>query len=366
MQLEDGRYRWIVESALEYAIFTLDQSGVITFWNPGAERLLGWRPEEIVGQDARIIFTPDDRAAGMPALEMRTAARDGRADDQRWHMCRDGSVFFASGILMQLHDDSGEPTGFVKILRDFTEWKALEDERNRLIAELREAGLAKDQLLAMVSHELRTPLTVLLGNATMLVEQSAHLAPDDREVAMRGLHSQALYLRELVEDLLVLATVAPGQQVDLEPVLLQRAMERVREEHQVRYPARELDCRIDPGLPPVLAQPTFIEQIARNLLSNSEKYASADQPIVIEAHESDGRVVVTYFDKGPPLTPEVVKHLGEPFFRGTALESGLGLGLTVCRRLIQAQSGDIVIKAREGGGLVVQLTLLADQTAILP
>jgi PAS domain S-box-containing protein len=364
--LEDARYRWIVESALEYAIFTLDQRGFITFWNPGAERLLGWPPDKVLGQHIRVVFTPDDVAAGVPEMEMATAAREGRAEDQRWHLRRDGSRFFASGILMQLHDDRGAPEGFVKILRDFTSWKAMEDGRNAAIAELHEAGLAKDQLLAMVSHELRTPLTVLLGNATMLVEQAENLAPDDREVAMRGLHSQALYLRELVEDLLVLARVAPGQQVDLEPVLLQRALERVREEHRVRYPHRELECRIDPGLPPVLAQPTFIEQIARNLLSNSEKYASPDRPIVIEAHESDGRVVVTYFDRGPPLTPEVVAHLGEPFFRGTALESGLGLGLTVCRRLIQAQSGDMVIKAREGGGLVVQLTLLADQTAILP
>ncbi|MEX1104327.1 MAG: PAS domain-containing sensor histidine kinase, partial [Dehalococcoidia bacterium] len=359
MELEDGRYRWIVESALEYAIFTIDGEGTITFWNPGAERLLGWPAEDIVGQPLSAIFVPDDVAAGVHLLEIATAAREGRADDQRWHLRCDGSRFFASGILMQLHDDAGDPAGFVKILRDFTDRQLIEDERDALIEQLRHADLAKDQLLAMVSHELRTPLTILLGTATILAERSATLGPEDRDDAARALHGQALRLRELVEDMLVLARVAPGQQVDLEPVLLQRALPAIAAEHRLRYPARELDFRVDPGLPPALGQPTYIDQVIRNLLSNSEKYASNAHPIVIEAHESHGRIVITYFDKGPPLSPEVVRRLGEPFFRGSAVETGLGMGLTVCRRLIEAQSGDIVIKAREGGGLIVQFSLLA-------
>ncbi|HEY9736824.1 MAG TPA: PAS domain S-box protein, partial [Trichocoleus sp.] len=117
----ESRFRLIVESVKDYAIFTLDLAGQITSWNPGAERLLGYKEDEIIGHYSRIIFTPEDNATGQSEKEIQTAMVEGRAEDDRWHVRKDGSRFFASGFMMRLQDEAGNLQGLVKILRDMTE-----------------------------------------------------------------------------------------------------------------------------------------------------------------------------------------------------------------------------------------------------
>jgi PAS domain S-box-containing protein len=114
----EDRLQAVLDSATDYAIFTKDERGFMTSWNEGAWRLLGWHEDEILGQDARVIFTPEDQAEGVPEQEMRTASNEGRAVDERWHLRKDGSRFWASGLLMPLR---GGTPGFLKILRDRTE-----------------------------------------------------------------------------------------------------------------------------------------------------------------------------------------------------------------------------------------------------
>nr|WP_315889752.1 PAS domain S-box protein [Kovacikia minuta] len=116
----ESRFRLIVESVKDYAIFTLDLNGTITSWNPGAERLLGYEEGEIMGCSGLIIFTPEDQASGQAEQELQTTLTQGRAEDNRWHVRKDGSRFFASGFMMQLHDEAGKLQGLVKILRDIT------------------------------------------------------------------------------------------------------------------------------------------------------------------------------------------------------------------------------------------------------
>ncbi len=137
----DELFRFIVESASEYAIFSTDLDGRITTWNAGAERLLGFSEDEILGGDARIIFTPEDREQGVPEREMRKAIETGRAEDKRWHLRKDGGRLWADGYLMPLKDDAGSVAGFVKVVRDRTAEKQAEiryrqgEERFRLMVE---------------------------------------------------------------------------------------------------------------------------------------------------------------------------------------------------------------------------------------
>ncbi|MBR0649248.1 PAS domain S-box protein [Roseomonas terrae] len=121
----DELLRLIVESATDFAIFSMDLQGNVTSWNKGAERLLGYREEDMIGRSAEVVFTPEDRAAGVPARERAEAAYKGRADDERWHLRSDGSRFWGSGIVMPLADGSG----FVKIFRDRTERRAAQERR---------------------------------------------------------------------------------------------------------------------------------------------------------------------------------------------------------------------------------------------
>ena len=137
----EKRRRMIQDSAVDYAIIVLDLEGLVTHWNVGACRILGWTEAEMLGRSASLFFTQADRRAGIPPAEMRGALRDGRSDDERWHLRKDGSCFWASGEMMPLRDESGTVHGFLKILRDFTKQRQAA-EKNRADAEFLNSVLA--------------------------------------------------------------------------------------------------------------------------------------------------------------------------------------------------------------------------------
>ena len=119
--------RLMVESVKDFAIFTIDPQGRVVSWNPGAERLFGYPEPEILGQHLDTLFTPEDRAAGVPEREIATSAAKGRASDERWHQCKDGGRFFASGVVTPIFDEENKLRGFTKIARDITERKQAEE-----------------------------------------------------------------------------------------------------------------------------------------------------------------------------------------------------------------------------------------------
>ncbi|HEY0121442.1 MAG TPA: PAS domain S-box protein, partial [Rhizobium sp.] len=137
------RHRIIFESITDFAIIVTDRDGRVTDWNTGAERVLGWTAPELIGQTIERIFTPEDRANGRVEIEMRDALQSGRANDERWHLHRDGRRFWASGEMMPLREEDGSHIGFVKVLRDRTAehlaGKALETAEARL-HQAQEAG----------------------------------------------------------------------------------------------------------------------------------------------------------------------------------------------------------------------------------
>jgi PAS domain S-box-containing protein len=136
VQASESRYRAVFESATDYAIIVMDLDGHVTNWNEGATRTLGWTPSDVCGKPADVFFTPEDRAADIPAQEMHNALTEGRGTDERWHLRKNGERFWASGEMMAVRDDAGTVIGFVKILRDRTEQhlagRALAEAESRL------------------------------------------------------------------------------------------------------------------------------------------------------------------------------------------------------------------------------------------
>ena len=130
----DDIYRKAIEDIRDYAIFMTDPDGLITNWNLGAQHILGYTEEEIIGKDAAKFFTPEDRAKNVPQKELATAAMNGRAEDERWHLRRDGSRFWASGVVTPVRDYTGKLIGFSKVMRDMTERNKLTEERDRFFA----------------------------------------------------------------------------------------------------------------------------------------------------------------------------------------------------------------------------------------
>ncbi len=148
-----GHYREIFDSAVDFAIITSDREGRITAWNPGAERILGWSAGEMLGRSAATYFTPEDRAADRPGTEMRCAAATGHSADERWHLRKDGSRFWASGEMMPLRSRDGADLGFLKILRDRTEATAAEGETRRVRDELQVVTDALPVLISFIDRD---------------------------------------------------------------------------------------------------------------------------------------------------------------------------------------------------------------------
>ncbi|MGN6627699.1 MAG: PAS domain-containing protein [Tepidisphaeraceae bacterium] len=140
-----ARQGFIVENVKDFAIFTTDPAGRVTSWNEGAARQFGYRESEIIGRSAELLWLPEDRQRNAPAIELQTAAANGRADDERWHLRKDGSRFFASGTVSPIRDETGRLLGFTKVCRDVT-------EQRRIAQELQEA---RAQALAATDKERR-------------------------------------------------------------------------------------------------------------------------------------------------------------------------------------------------------------------
>ena len=206
---EAARSRLILGSAIDYAIITMDIDGCITSWSPGAQQLLGYAEAEVLGRSGEIVFTSDDRADGRFTLELCRAVEHGRAVNERWHLRRDGTRFWASGMMMTLLDSKGNTEGFLNILRDRTEARAEVERRELLMAELNHRiKNTFSTVQAVASQTGRHAATVSDFLATFGARLMA--LARSHETLIRGGWEDAS-LRELVEGALAAYGEEPGR-----------------------------------------------------------------------------------------------------------------------------------------------------------
>ena len=229
----------------------------------------------------------------------------------------------------------------------------------RLYTEARRANDAKDEFLGMMSHELRTPITVIHGGARVLRSRGAHLDDESRDALLGDIERESERLSRMLENLLALARAELDGEVNLEPVLLQRLVPRLISSLESGT-GRAIHMEASAEMPAVSAEPGYIEHIVRNLVGNAMKYSPPDAPIdvCLSAHEDGAGVQV--MDRGFGIAPEETQRIFERFYRSdrtSRLAGGAGLGLAVCKRLVEAMSGEIWAAPRDGGGLVVGFNL---------
>ena len=176
----------------DYAIFLIDLEGRVVSWNAGAERLLGWTEEEILGQSSFVVFVPEDIATGGHRWELEKAAVEGRAEDERWHQRRDGSRFWGSGIMAGIRDDAGALIGFGKIMRDRTAQRQLEEE---LRASVREKEVLLKEIHHRVKNNLQVISSVLSLQSDTIREREAVAAFQDSQARI---HSMALSMKSCI------------------------------------------------------------------------------------------------------------------------------------------------------------------------
>ena len=258
---------------------------MITTWNLGAERILGYTEDEVIGKNSHIMFSPEDREAGEPEIEMQKAEVDGQALEERWHVRKGGGKFWANGLVMPLKDDAGQTRGYLKILRDMSDQRRLEIALEERTAELQHADRRKNEFLAMLAHELRNPLAAIKSAVQLssLAGTDADSVAWSREVINR----QVKNLSRLVDDLLDVSRITQGRSSSAPSRWssgrsISRAVAGVR--HIMDERRHELSISL-PREPVCLdADPTRLEQVVVNLLNNAAKYTEPGGP-----HPARGR-----------------------------------------------------------------------------
>ncbi len=359
--VEAARFRSIVESTRDYAIFALDAKGYVTTWNLGAERTKGYVADEVIGRHFSIFYPPEVVAVGHCERELETALREGRFEDEGYRVRKDGTQFWANVVITPLFDREGTHVGFSKITRDLTERRKWDADRLQL-AHAKEAVRLRDEFLSIASHELRTPLMALQLQLDLVLDQRDTLDPKSASRLERAARN-AVRLSELITALLDVGRISGGKlSLSLAPADLSAIVRDVVE--RLGDAATASRCDVVTSLEPSISgvwDAMRIGQIASNLLANAFKYA-AGTVIEVTARREGDRAILCVRDHGPGIADADRARVFARFERASSRSmGGLGLGLYVAHEIVSAHGGTIRVDAAEGGGalFVVELPLVA-------
>ncbi|HXT02070.1 MAG TPA: ATP-binding protein [Elusimicrobiota bacterium] len=354
------RYRLLIESAADYAIYVLDPKGVVASWNAGAQRLKGWSAEEIVGRNFSAFYPPEDVAAGKPELDLARAAREGAVRDESWRVRKDGSRFRASTVLTAMRSERGELLGFSKITRDLTERAKLTEKLVERTRALTEANADLDSFSSSVAHDLRAPIRQIAGFARLLAEDYSAVLDAEGRRRLSKIETGARHMGRLVDDLLALSRIG-RQAVVREPVCLRALAGEVVEELSPEADGREVEWRIGDVFV-ARCDASLIRQVFGNLLSNALKYTRPRAPAVIEVGAETsprGERVVFVRDNGVGFDMRYAPKLFGIFQRLHAQSEfeGTGVGLATVDRILRKHGGRIWAEAEPGHGATFRFTV---------
>ncbi len=391
LRRSEERFRLLVEGVTEYAIFMLDPNGRISTWNSGAERIKGYEAGEIIGKHFSIFYPEDARESGWPDHELHVAAEAGKFIDTGWRLRKDGTMFWANVTITALRDDTGRLIGFAKLTRDLTEAKRIEAmenanrQRDELLDAERNARMTaqratrlKDEFLATLSHELRTPLSAILGWTQVLLRPDSSKGPDERKRAIEVIDRNARAQVKLIDDLLDLSRVMTGKlRLDLHQVsfasVVEAAVDSARPSAEVKG-IRLKAILGSSGQDIVSADSARLQQIVWNLLTNAIKFTPKGGQVQVLLQRVNSHLELSVSDTGIGIPANYLPHVFDRFSQKdgstTRAFGGLGLGLAICKQLVELHGGSIKAASQgEGKGATfsVQLPLsivqLDDQSA---
>lgn len=377
LRVTEERVRLILESAKDYAIFTIDLERKVTSWNLGAQLMMGYSEAEITGQLADILFVPEDRAKGDAENELGTALREGKAENERWHLRKDGSRRYCSGMVRTLPDAMGKTIGFVKIMRDLTMEKQNAEELQRSRVELvqamadnekarKEAVAAnsiKDHFLATLSHELRTPLTPILMATESLLRRTD--LPERVVEALQMISRSVEVETHLIDDLLDITRISRGTlEMHLSQTDVHTAIQRALEIAEPGFVAKNQMVRVKLEAERHGMRGDFprLQQVFWNLLINAFKFTPENGTIEVKSRNEGETICVDFSDSGRGIDPNEMSDIFLAFKQGdesVAREyGGLGLGLAISKATVEALGGSIAATSHgRGKGAVFTVKL---------
>lgn len=373
LRVSEERFRLLVQSVTDYAIYMLDPDGRVTNWNIGAQRIKGYRPEEIIGEHFSRFYTEEDKAAGLPALGLKTAAREGRFIKEGWRLRKDGSRFLANVVIDPIRNESGTLIGYAKVTRDVTErrdsQRALEAAREAL--QQSQKMEAVGQLTGGIAHDFNNLLMAILGSLELIKKRLPRnsnvdtLLDNVKQAAQRGATlTQRMLAFARRQELTPVAVDIP-QLVRGMSDLLQRSL----------GPSIVLETHFPSAVGQVHADANQLEMSLLNLAVNARDAMPQGGSIVIAAEDmsvsADGHtrlpagryVCLSVTDTGEGMDDETLVRSVEPFFTTKGIGKGTGLGLSMVHGFAEQMGGCLLLTSRVGEGTRVELCFPVAETA---
>jgi len=344
---------WLVSSLArtrDFAVVRLSLDGTIIGWHGAARLIFGYPEREIVGKPFDLLFIQEDRQRGIPQLELDVALRSNRSEDDRWHIRKDGSRFWGSGVVSQLHAHGGLIQGFVKVVRDRTDLRmrylALQARIDSLASEAR----AQQAALVTMVHELRNPLSPLFSAAELLGQDLPRKTVHDIAEMIKR---QVEVMRGLLES--ARPQAAPGAQpLRYERIQLQQALKPVVDGFAPEAAAKGIALQLILSEEPMHleADPLRLHQMVSNLVSNAVKYTPPGGHVAVSATIEGDLVAIRVEDDGIGIDKDNLERIFELFVREGAVGAvgavpGSGVGLAVVKDLASLHQG--FVEARSAG-----------------
>ena len=356
-QLSEGesRFRLLVQGVRDYAIVVLDVDGIVRSWNAGAQRIKGYEAHEIIGRSFEAFYPPEIR--GRAKAGLRTAAEEGRFEEQNWRLRKDGTRFWAHVVINSVRDERGKLLGFSKVVRDLTDRKAMEDDLRRKDESLREHAHQLEQAVAgleafsyTVSHDLRAPLRAIEGYAYHAVKRSGDRLDAETRHYLERIKSSAVRMDRLIRDVLAYSRTGRAD-FPPAPVDLDAAVEHVAQ----NYAGRDrVTLTVRGPLGRVMGQESLVTQCVSNLVENAVKFARPDvaADIQIASSRANGRITLSVTDNGIGIEADARQRIFEPFVRlhATADYEGTGIGLAIVRKAVERMGGRAGVESEPGRG----------------
>ncbi len=367
----ERRFRLLVESVTDYAIYMLSPEGVVSNWNAGAARIKGYSAEEIVGQHFSRFYTPEDIERGAPARVLQTAREKGSFSAEGWRVRKDGSRFWASVVVDAIHDDEGQLIGFAKVTRDLTERREalLELERSREQLFQAQKMEAVGQLTGGLAHDFNNLLTGITGSLELMRTRLAQGRINELERYITAASGSASRAATLTHRLL-----AFSRRQTLEPKAVDANRVITGMEDLIRRtvgPAIKMETVLAVGLWPCFCDANYLENAILNLCINARdampdggrltlETANAwlDDTAARERDMSAGQyVALCVSDNGVGMAPDVVARAFDPFFTTKPAGQGTGLGLSMIYGFAKQSGGQARIYSEVGSGTTVKIYL---------
>jgi PAS domain S-box-containing protein len=344
----EERFRLLVEGVTDYAIYMLDTDGLVSSWNAGAQRSLGYTPAEIIGRHYSRFFTAEDVQAGRPWEELAQARRTGRSEVEGWRVRKNGEHFWARAIVTALHDGEGRLRGFAKVTQDLT--------AHRHIQDLERAAKNVSEFIAILAHELRNPLAPIRTAMQVI----AHTGPTHpaRDALYKTIDRQSAQLVRIVDDMLDISRVTRGEfSIECAPVNLNDIARNAGETAApfIETAAHKLQMQLTPEVVTVYGDAHRLAQLVTNLLTNAARYTPRGGTITVRTRTEQDWAYLSVRDTGRGIDAAWLERIFDMFFHGRpALErtgGGLGIGLAIARRIAELHGGSLhaVSEGRDKG-----------------